>query len=288
MGTWGAALYDDDVASDLKNTLALLCKVPADGDGLLKYLKQLHGEPDPAEGDEAYFWLVTADQFEKRGIACVEVSTNALAIIENDVDLESARDKGADEKFLKKRAAVLDELASRLNAPRPVRDRKTAAKPPDMMLQTGEVYAFPTMQGLGWNPYSHLGPESFVPDGWGALIVLETGRMFDWLPWCALASLAVNPVVKPTLLDAMHGQMIFHLQTQGAGRFVPKKKHVQGLGLELLGHVTLDPALVAPHLSKWPVAAAIECDWTISYAAYSGSYKGLPRACELEALLKIN
>lgn len=32
MGAWGAALYDDDSVSDLKNTLALLSKVPANGE----------------------------------------------------------------------------------------------------------------------------------------------------------------------------------------------------------------------------------------------------------------
>ncbi|MFZ6657405.1 hypothetical protein [Undibacterium sp. TJN19] len=285
MGTWGAALYDDDSASDLKNTLALLCKVPVDGERLLNYLKQLHGERNPADGDDAFFWLVTADQFEKRGIVCTEASTNALAIIEHGIDLDNARDRGADEKFLGKRARVLDELAARLKSPRPLRDKKTAGKPPDMVLQTGEVYAFPTMQGMGWNPYRNLAEGSFKADGWSAMVVLDTGRMFDWLPWCALASLSVDPVVKPTLHDAVRGQMIFHLQTYGAGRFVPKRKHAQGLGLELLGHVTLDPLLVAPHLSKWSVSTAIACDWSIAYAAYSGTYKGLPTGCELEALL---
>jgi hypothetical protein len=38
MGTWSASLYDDDAASDLKNTIALVCKVPGDGERLLSTL----------------------------------------------------------------------------------------------------------------------------------------------------------------------------------------------------------------------------------------------------------
>ncbi|HEY8025918.1 MAG TPA: hypothetical protein VIF60_15235 [Burkholderiaceae bacterium] len=286
MGTWGAALYDDDSAADLKNTLALLCKVPVDGDQLLVNLKILHGDCDPADGEAAFFWLVTADQFEKRGIRCEEAIAKALMVIESGVDLASAKDRGADEKFLKKRAAVLDELAARLKSPRPLRPRKAAGKAPDLVLQTGEVYAFPTMKGMGCRPYRLPYDGPFQPDGWGAMVVLQTGRMFDWLPWVALASLEVDPATKPTLADAVRGRMIYHLQTDGAGRYVPKRKDAQGLGLELLGQVALDPALVAPHLSKWRIATAIACDWSIAYAAYSQSFEGLPMGCELAMLLK--
>lgn len=31
MGTWGAGLYEDDTASDLRNSMALVTKIPADG-----------------------------------------------------------------------------------------------------------------------------------------------------------------------------------------------------------------------------------------------------------------
>src|SRR5690606_20857074 len=110
MGTWGAALYDDDDASDLRNTIALLCKVPASGDELLSHLKRVNGNCDPTDDDGALFWLVTADQFERRGIECKEASRTALAIIKSGKGLSNARARGADEKFLKKRKAVLEEL----------------------------------------------------------------------------------------------------------------------------------------------------------------------------------
>ena len=133
MGAWGAALYDDDSVSDLKNTLALLSKVPANGEQLLAHLKQLHGDIDPSNGDAAYFWLVTADQFEKRGIACAEASANALQIIASGLDLARQKDHGADDKFLEKRSKVLAELAARLVSPRPLRV-PASGKMPDMVV----------------------------------------------------------------------------------------------------------------------------------------------------------
>jgi hypothetical protein len=87
MGTWGAALYDDDTASDLRNALAVVCKVPADGDRLLELLAEMYPQRDPADDDGALFWLVTADQFERRGIACAAVTATALSIIEQGTDL---------------------------------------------------------------------------------------------------------------------------------------------------------------------------------------------------------
>lgn len=62
-GARGAGLYDDDNALDLKNSIALLAKIPADGERLLQILRRQHPEPGKV------FWRVVADQFERRGIA---------------------------------------------------------------------------------------------------------------------------------------------------------------------------------------------------------------------------
>lgn len=285
MGTWGAGLYDDDEASDLKNTIGLLCKVPASGDRLLELLQRVLGERD-YEGEAGLpFWLVVADQFEKRGIECASVSTVAMSLIDSGADIAHARQHGADEKFLKKRALVLGELRQRLIAPRPFKSRKTSTAPPDAVLRSGEIYAFPAMDGIAWSPYRLSSDAPFLPNEWGALVVLETGRAFDWFPWCALASLTVDPKVKPTLADAMGARLITHLQTDGAGRFIPNKAHVAGLGLELIGKVELDPALVQSVLSPQSVEFALQLDWPVSHATYSASYSKLPIGAELSSLV---
>lgn len=285
MGTWGAALYEDDEASDLKNTLAALVKVPGDGERLLSCLKEMCGAPDPASEEGIVFWLVVADQFERRGIRCAEAASTALEILDSGADLARVRAQGADAVFVKKRTRVLDELRGRLQAPRPPRRETRPRKPPDLVLDAGELYAFPTMRGNAWHPYRLADAGPFTPDGWGAMVVLATGRAFEWLPWVALASLTVAPDPQPTLDDALAASLIPRADTDGAGRFVPKRAHLVGMQAERIGQIGLDSARVAPHLSTWPIARAIQYDWTIAYAAISPSASGIQPGVPLASLV---
>lgn len=274
MGTWGASLYEDDTASDLKKSIALVSKIPVDGHQLLELLEQSQGNTDPDDVDGGLFWLVVADQFEKMGIESTRAASIALRVIESGTDIATCKAKGADEKFLKARQKMLSELAARLQQPRPLKVKSKPKKPPPLVLSTGEVFAFPTMAGSAWHPYRLSSTGPFIADGWGALVVLATGRAYGWLPWVALASLSVPPETKPTLDAALDGQLIPHPQTYGAGRFVPKPSHVKGLRLELLGTIDLDPSLVKPHLSKWKIEDAIAFDWSVAYGALSATLVG--------------
>jgi hypothetical protein len=286
MGTLGAAFYEDDNALDLRDTLALLCKIPMPGGRLLDFLKELYGDADPQDEEGALFWLVTADQFERRGIECQQAAATALSIIEDGTDLRHAREKGADEAFLKRRAAVLQELAKRLRAPREFRPRMPPRKPPPLVVDAGEIYAFPTMSGHACRPHLEASQGPFAADGWGALVVLATGRAFDWLPWVALASLTVNGQEKPTLAEARRARLIFHPQTEGAGRFIPKPSDARAMGLELLGRTELDPQLVEPQVTSRSVLTAIQYGWPMSYGAYGPKAKHAPRGCKLSSLIK--
>lgn len=271
MGTWGAGLYDDDAAGDLKNSLDLVAKAPGDGDRILALLEQLHGTGNGADAESAQFWLVIADQFEKKGIACPRAADTALRVIESGVDLARIKDGGADEKLMEARRKVLDDLAGRLRQPRPAKARPTSGRLPPLVLETGQVFAFPTMEGGAWHPYRLPSKGPFVPDGWGALVVLAIGRAFEWFPWVALAGLAVAPDRMPKLQEAIEGRLLPHLQTNGAGRFIPKQAHAKGLGLVLLGKVELDDARVQPQLSDWPVETAVQFDWSIANGALTAS-----------------
>ena len=59
MGTWGTGLYQDDGAKDLKNTIALLAKVPVSGDRLLEILLGSYKDGVKLTDDGGpTFWLV--------------------------------------------------------------------------------------------------------------------------------------------------------------------------------------------------------------------------------------
>lgn len=287
MGTWGAGLYEDDEAADLKANISLIAKIPANGDRLLEILLEQRGNtPQLTDDGGPTFWLVLGDQFERRGIYSKAVSDTALNAIESGFDLKDLENRGLDAKVLEKREKILHELRARLKSPR--QERKLSKNPrlPDPVLQVGEVYAFPTENGFACSPWRLPSKGEFTPDGWGAMIVLECDRAFQWLPWCALASLTIDPTQKPTIDDAIQENLIFHLQTHGAARCVPKRADAKTMRLELLGRVTLDPDKVKPHLSKWSVNSAIECGWSIAYAGYSTNVAGPPRGPKLSSLIR--
>lgn len=277
MGAWGAGLYQDDSASDLKSTISLVSKVPAEGDRLLEILRAVQGNAGVDEEDECTFWLVIADQFERRGITCPEAFATALSIIEDGRDLRRLEESGLDQRGLLKRTAILQELAGRLRAPRPARPRPRAGKPPAFFVDVGEIYAFPTMRGAAVNAWFETWEQArFQPDGWGALIVLQKGRAYDWLPWVSVASLTVGYEHCPSLEDALGARLLKHLQTDGAAKCVPKRSHIKRMKMQLLGRVQLDATKAAREVSTWSTESALECGWSLSSAAFSNNIRGLP------------
>lgn len=184
MGSWGVGLYHDDSALDLRETIALLSSMPASGDRILEILLENHGEPvgfdDP--GGPA-FWLVVADQFERRGIVCERAYERAIAAIETGTDLRDLESRKAAPTDLKKRARILFALGQRLRAPRRPRSRPKAARLPPSVVETGDVYSFPTMSGKGFNAFFPTWERArFKPDGWGALLIVATAASWTGSP----------------------------------------------------------------------------------------------------------
>lgn len=284
MGCWGAGLYDDDLALEVKASVQLLARLPADGERLLAILRDVHAI-EPGTADEIPFLLVVADQFERRGIPCPGVFGAAQAAIASDADIARLQTLGAAPGLLDKRRKLLAGLAGRLAAPRPPRAPRQATKPPPMVLETGEVFAFPTMNGFACSPWRLPTQGPFVGDGWGALVVLASGRAFDWFPWCALASTTVDPAQQPTLDDVSAARLIFHPQTCGAARCLPKPGDLRIMRLQRLGRLALDAERVAPLLSRWPLTKAIECGWSIAATGFAATVNGLPGGPSLSSLL---
>ncbi len=84
MGAWGPGLYSNDFALDLRATLSAVCRLPVDGHEIVKLMGDL--EPVsmvPDDEDHATFWLVVADQLQRRGISS-EAQARAMVIIDDN------------------------------------------------------------------------------------------------------------------------------------------------------------------------------------------------------------
>lgn len=275
MGAWGVGLYQDDYASDLKNTISLVCKIPMDGSRLLAVLWKMQCDAGIDSDDECTFWLVVADQFERRGIACSEAIAKALAVIDDGHDIR--RMQGLKQKYVDKRQHMLLELADRLRSPRPERPKPAAKKPAEYVVEVGDIYAYPTMEGKAVNAWSSTWEEAgFQPDGWGALVVLQKGRAFDWIPWVSVAALTVPHERYPSLEDALKARLLtFDLQTEGAAKVVPKLSHFKRMKMELLGQVKLNTKKAERQVSTWSDVSVVDSGWALSSPAYSGNIADL-------------
>ncbi|HLH88115.1 MAG TPA: hypothetical protein VKX28_06630 [Xanthobacteraceae bacterium] len=202
MGAWGIGLYAGDFAHDLRAVVTAVSRVPLDEDAMVQAVcdSEASAAEDPADEDHAVFWLVLADQFEKRGIFSARVRDTALAIIDGGEDGAMMQKLGMKPLDLRKRAAKLAELRARLVAqPAVSKPRTTMKRPVPYVFEVGGVYAYPTRGGDVINPY--LGPKHFDraawhPDGFGLMLVIGRGSAFGYLPWYqAVVSREVFPAI---------------------------------------------------------------------------------------------
>src|SRR5690348_16603277 len=157
MGVWGSGLYSGDFAADLRAAIRAVCRLPFDSDRHVDILSTV--EPGAAnhhdDEDHTQFWLVVADQFAKRRIACDRVRDKALSIIDNGDDLNLLARLGMRAPLLKQRQKVLAELRARLVATdkdKPT-DRPVLKKPQPLLMQVGDVFIYPTSRGKCINSY---------------------------------------------------------------------------------------------------------------------------------------
>ena len=142
MGTWGTALYSDDLAADLREDFRNHI-----GEGLkpsvaVARLLAEYGSPWADRYDESVFWLVVADTAWKTGHIDSEIVRKALQIIEAGADLDRW-----DGKDRRKREATLSKLHDQLLQPPPppkrIRNPVKAATDWDV----GDVVAFEPASG---------------------------------------------------------------------------------------------------------------------------------------------
>jgi hypothetical protein len=242
MGVWGAGLYSGDFALDLRGTIRAVSALPFDAEDLLTILRDTVDGISDNPNDEEYttFWLVTADQFLRRGIHSDEVIRTAIGVIDNGIDIAMLRELGMSEPDLKKRAAALVTLRARLDStPAKPIQRKVMRSQAPYVLEEGGVYRFPSSHGHGINPYftsqdiARYPSAQFTADGWGALAVVERGRAFDYLPWYRIAVLTHEQLVRPETVPDLRGWRI-------AGVGTVTRSHKERMRLDQIGHVVIN------------------------------------------------
>jgi hypothetical protein len=139
MGTWGTAIFSDDLASDIKSEFRNKIgfdKTPiqATEELLIDYSEEIK------DSDESsVFWLSLASTQWSIGRLLENVKEKALEIIENGQDLKKWKD---DTENFKKRKLVLEKLKEQLLSEQP--KQKKIAKPfiRETKLEKGDIISY--------------------------------------------------------------------------------------------------------------------------------------------------
>ncbi len=242
MAAWGGGLYDSDFALDLKGTIKGVLRAPLSDDEVLAEVWASHGE-GAVEADALDYWLVLADQFERRGIRRQDVFERAIAIVEAGEDVAMLKELEAEPKAIAERGKETTKLVERLRDPRPAKPRRPLKKPQPLLLEPGEALTWPTDRGDSINPYV---PEDslwklggFTQDGWGFGIVTEAGHHYHVLAYYAVQVLKWRRAERPSPELAVHcPRSAHHYGTIS-------KLHLKRARVERLGRVP-DEALGPP------------------------------------------
>ena len=190
MGTWGVALYSDDLAADLKSDLRELI---GDGDSIEIAVDRLLADHASSlnDPDEAsVVWLAIADMAWRLGRPHQRATTEALNIIETGVDLQ----RWSSPKDRAKRSAVLADLEARLRSPAPPTKRVAKTIKGNNSWAVGEIVCFRLSSG-SWTALRVIGHHI---DKGGKHAVCE---LLDWV-----GSDGANPV---ELKDAALRKSVF-------------------------------------------------------------------------------
>ncbi len=276
MGTWGTGLYSGDLAMDLRSTIGAVARLPFDGDRLVEIL--CAAEPgaanNPNDEEHTIFWLVVADQFARRAIACGRVREKALTIIDDGSDLAMHAKLGISPADLRKRQKTLAEVRARLTvaATDGMKPRTVLKRPQPFLMEVGDGLVYPTSGKDCINSYypSKEKIPRWKHDGWGAMVVVNRGRAFDFLTWYTPLTIAAPTSEKPafTILRSITPWVL-----KNPGTCSPV--HFKRLELERIGAVAIDSVKLARAFPKMKPGTRAAID-DISIANSLGFYREVP------------
>lgn len=143
MGTWGTALFSDDLAADLRDEFRDLIGEGLTTEAAVNRLQTEHKSSLRDPDEEPVFWLALADTGWRLGRLDDKVLENTLRVIDSGQDLARWED-AADRR---KREHVLAKLRTKLQStpPSPKRVGKTIKSANEW--QMGEVIGFRLLSG---------------------------------------------------------------------------------------------------------------------------------------------
>ena len=256
MGSWGSSLYSGDFAADLRRTVAVVARLPFDADKLVDLIVDAERGPatHPNDDDHTVFWLVVADQLAKHGVQSARARDAALEVIDSGRDLEAMARLGMSAPDRRKRAQNLAELRARLLSPVDAKHRRMLRRPQPFLWDAGEVLVFPTSRGACINPYfrdKRLITGGWTQDGWGAAVIAERGRAFDFLTWYRpLVAMSVERD-KPSLENLLARR---HWQIERPGTV--SRVHIDRMEIERAGVVSVDPSKLHARFPGLPTGRA--------------------------------
>src|SRR5262249_18727684 len=92
------------------------------------------------------------------------------------------------------------------------------------------------------------GTRSWTADGWGALVVVERGRAFDYLSWYRAVVAAHSTIARPSLETILSSDVQWRLGRPGTITAL----HLKRMEIETIGHVAIDAARLNALFPKRP------------------------------------
>ena len=139
MGAWGANLYQDDVALDVKDEYKDNLRRGKTNEETMQEIIDKYQELLEDEEDRGVFWLALADTQWNLGRLDEQVKKQALEIIELGTDLKRWE---VNEKLYNKRKEILEKIKEKLLSPQPEEKRMPKYRTYKCEWKNGDVFAY--------------------------------------------------------------------------------------------------------------------------------------------------
>ncbi|MBY0374135.1 MAG: hypothetical protein K2Q23_09090 [Bryobacteraceae bacterium] len=256
MGQWGAGLYQNDVAAEVREFCREIFRLPFATDRLVEMARQrFDGAASPADENHTDFLLALADQFHHYGLANEGLADGVAAMLKSGMDLERRRQLGMGERDLRRRAVALEKLEEKWSQPHPrPRRRLILLEPEPFLFTAGAVVSYPTQSGEPINPWFPTArvERDFAREGTGAFVVIAGLRKWEYIALYVIAILEARASGETEGLD----QFVAPGRRFTATWVTMNKRLVRRMGCREIGTVVLREEAVAelladPEMLRW-------------------------------------